>query len=140
MFRNDIEKVVKEKEGLEIGILPLIDGVVPELLRILDQEVRQPMKVCAVREPGQLDEPNVFLADCESAIGSLGPEGEILRLCCLEEKVYQECIDKCYLETGDKNYEKCLQGCLVEKSKAVGDEEIASCRNRLNFFCCNPPK
>ena len=57
----------------------------------------------------------------------------------MDEIVFQECLDECYIE---KNYKQCLDKCLKKKSleaKAAGairPEEIAQCRHLLNFYCC----
>jgi len=75
-------------------------------------------------------------------VGRLGPEGKVIGTCCMDEIVFQECLNKCYLEQGEGKYKQCINQCLEEKSleaKAAGairPEEIASCRHLLNFYCC----
>ena len=139
-IQSQIKKLAEEKEKLEMGIIPLIDEIVSEILKITQDEVRTGMQNCALKETVELEDPKIAMPDCERAVQSVGPKGEILRLCCLEEPEYQQCLNSCYLETQNENYENCLQNCLTQKSREKNKEEIAYCRNRLNFFCCTPPK
>ena len=147
------EKEKKEK----IGVIALINpdnpnSVVSKLLDDLDKiekvgigeqgqstgtrAIRHPLQVCESPEYGQA------LFTCRRAVGNLGPEGKGIGTCCLDEIVFQECLNECYLENGGKEYKKCLQECLDRKSleaKAKGvirPEEIARCRHLLNFYCC----
>lgn len=142
---DEIEKTVLEPgPGEKIGIIPMIDQLIVALLEDLRKEVRHTMQGCsAVTLTGPLaGEPAELLQDCQSVMGSDGPEG-VIENCCLQEPEFQECLQECYLEEGQQNYRACLQGCLIDKSdelKRAGrtreSEIIRTCRNKINFYCC----
>jgi hypothetical protein len=125
------QKNKQEENKEEMGIIPIIDKIVPKLLTDFRQNIRFPMKECVV-EGG-----NKVLFDCQRTIGALDPQGDVIRTCCNTEPVFNECLNQCYLEEGQKNYRKCLTECLNEKTKEKELEDIAWCRHQLNFYCCN---
>lgn len=149
-----IKEILERKEGIkdvvqapkpqerekkeEIGIITIIEKVAPKILEDLAKEVRYPMQVC---EPKKYKE---VLNRCPMVIDRRGPDGKIIKICCMEEPIYQECLQECYLEEGQKKYRKCLQECLEKKyneakqKEEPAAEDILACRHRLNFFCCTP--
>lgn len=151
-IKNVIEnqKPDEEEKKERIGIITLInpddpDSVVSRILAELDEiqrlasgirGIRYPLQTCGV---GQSEET---LLTCQKARGDIDPEGRIIRTCCLEELVFKEGLEKCYLEEGVEKYKVCFQNYLnkeAKEAKAKGvprPEEIAQCRNSLNFFCC----
>jgi len=144
-IQKDIEKLVKEEKKEEMGIIPIIDKVVPKLLEDVDKLIRKPMKQCISEiSPEMLEgQPQVILSDCESALRAIGPKGKIIENCCYEQPEFKECLNNCYLEKGQEKYKKCLEECLKKKSddlkgagKTRGGEIIATCRHKINFYCC----
>jgi len=138
-----IRDVVKfEPEDIEanrekIGIVPIIDKVIPKLLSDLDSGVKEPMRTCITDAPtdtGEVSTEQVVLANCESSIGTKTENG-ILEKCCYKEKDYTNCLGRCYLKSGDE-YKQCLLKCLKQASEKTGVRELATCQNKLNFFCC----
>lgn len=135
-----------------IGIITIIDQVVPYLLADLDRIIRFEMKTCVTDVPPEKlvedpNQPQLVLPDCESAIGALG-EASNVEKCCLEETDYQNCLYQCYLETNmtqtdvqkdaspyavalNGEYKTCLNNCL----NATGGE-IQKCKHQINFYCC----
>lgn len=126
---------IQNKE--KIGILTIIDEIVPKILEDLRKEVRYPMQICEPRQYKRV------LLTCQRAEGYIDPKGRVIRICCMEEQVFQECLEECYLEKGQENYRNCLQECLQKKSdeakqrKEPMAEEIADCRHLLNTYCCS---
>jgi len=138
---------IEKKE--RIGIISLIDpddpnSVVSKILKEMDyiqklesgiRGIRYPLQIC-----GTESHEGVLLV-CKDARGRLGPQGRRIKTCCLEEQVFQDCLEKCYLEV-EEQYQICLQECLnqkTEEAEARGvprAEEIARCRHLLNYFCC----
>ena len=130
-----IKVPISEENEDNIGIIPIVDKIVPKLLEDLDKLVRKPTKECItdipVESAVESTEVQVTLSDCESAIRTVGPEGVVIQKCCLTEQQFQNCLQQCYLKSG-KDYEKCLDDCL----KATNNEEISICNHRINFYCC----
>ena len=131
-----IEGKGDNKTPEEIGIIPIIDKVVPEILKDLQIEVRYPMSICSSKT---FEERDVVLLNCKETIGSTDPEGVLVNECCVAwnedlggQTEFGDCLEECYLERGQTKYRECLQSCLDKG----GDEKLGSCRNRLNFFCC----
>jgi len=124
---------IKEKET--IGILPIIQTIVPKILQDLKTDVRQNLRICELQT-------NSLLVGCQQAKEKVGPGG-VIKLCCEEAPYYQFCLNECYLE--EKNYKKCLKNCLYQKSLEAkkqnleGADFIAACYDSLNFFCCTSP-
>ncbi len=136
-IKSQIEEIVDET-------INIIDKVVPKLLEDLENELRGPMKVCVTEllTEFEWEQEMILLADCESALHSDGPKG-VIRYCCFQEPEYNECLNKCYLEEGQKKYKECLEDCLKEKSKELKrsgktkeSEIIANCLHQNNFYCC----
>jgi hypothetical protein len=129
--KQDSEEDEEARE--QIGIITIIDEIVPKIIEDLAGPVRASMKTCLAdvpnEETGEHDQPQVVLSDCISTIGSLGDGGEI-RKCCLGEQSYNDCLIQCYLETGEA-YKNCLGGCINQKGG-----ETADCHHQINFFCC----
>ena len=134
-IQKKIEVVVNETKEDNIGIVPIIDKIVPNLLDDLDKIVRKPLKECItdipVENAAETTEPQVMVSDCESAVRAVGPDGVVIQKCCLTEQQFQNCLLKCYLKAG-QDYENCLNDCL----KATNNEEISICNHSLNFYCC----
>ena len=130
-----IKVVVSDETENNIGIIPIVDKIVPKLLEDLDKIIRKPLKECITDIPTESavesTEVQVILSDCESSVRTVGPEGVVIQKCCLEEKAFQNCLQQCYLKSG-KDYEKCLNDCL----KGTNNEEISICNHRINFYCC----
>ena len=125
------EEAIEDKERREqIGIIPIINEVVPNILKDLKIQVRDPMKKCISTEAltGRV-------LDCTSAIHGVGPEGILIKNCCYGEKWFQECFAQCYLEKNE-DYKKCLKKCLEKKAEEMGIKDAADCRHLINFYCC----
>ncbi len=126
------EESVNKKE--KIGILPIINSVVPGILSDLEKS-RFHMASCHTKESEEA------LFSCSEAFYKTDPGGETIRVCCMEEEGYKACLNECYLKSGGE-YKTCLKSCLKRKSeeaKRAGiakAEEISLCRHSLNFYCC----
>jgi hypothetical protein len=136
----------------KIGIVTMVDEIVPFLLEDLDKIIRFEMKMCVTDVPPEKiledpDQPQLVLSDCERTLRSLGEEN-IIQKCCMDETAYQSCLYRCYLETNmnqadlqaktpafqvalNGKYKTCLKDCL----KTSGGE-IAKCNHKINFYCC----
>jgi hypothetical protein len=145
-IQSQIEEVVngeiKENQG---GIIPIINNVVPKLLEDVDKLIRKPMKQCISEISPEIlaEQPQVSLSSCESSLRAIGPKGKIIENCCYEQPEFKECLNKCYLEKGQENYKKCLEECLRKKAEELKNsgktregEIIATCRHKINFYCC----
>jgi len=120
------EKKDQQDETLEVlGINPLIDDVVPNILSDL-QKIKYYMSVCST-----IEHPDVLLT-CERALGYSYEENKRIELCCMEQYPFNDCLQECYLE---KDYKKCLNNCLARKSKELNDESLVKCRHKINFYC-----
>ncbi|GAH97359.1 unnamed protein product [marine sediment metagenome] len=133
----------------DIGVVPIIEKVIPKILEDLEIIIRAGMQSCVSEIPSDISGSEeafknlMLLSNCESAIRGVGPEGIIIQNCCLEQDEFQECLGLCYLQEGDEKYKDCLQKCLEEKAKELeiaGFKEeaeiIKTCRHKLNFYCC----
>ncbi len=140
---------IPEEKIENIGILLIIDEVIPKILEDLEIMIREGMKTCISEIPSDVSdskeafENSILLSTCESALNGVGPEGIIIQNCCLEQEEFQGCLGLCYLQEGEKKYKDCLQECLEEKAEeleSAGFEEEAeilkTCRHKLNFYCC----
>ena len=134
-IQGKIEKVVNDEDEKNMGIIPIIDKIVPKLLEDLDKLVRKPTKECITDVPVESavesTEIQVILSDCESSVRTVGPDGVVIQKCCLEESEFQNCLQQCYAKSG-QDYEKCLNDCL----KGTNNGEISICNHRINFYCC----
>ena len=138
----------------DIGVIPIIENVIPEILKDLEIIIRQRMKTCVSEIPSDISDEKALegligLLRCEASVKGVGPDGVIIQNCCLQEgdfqKEFGECLEFCYLEQGNENYKDCLQVCLKDKAEELeraGYEETAeilkTCRHKLNFYCCTP--
>lgn len=129
-------KPTPEEKVENIGIMPIIDEVVPGILKDLQIEVRYPMSICSGKTFEQRD---VIFWNCNEAIGSIDSTGVLINRCCKvwdEERDRQtefgDCLEECYLEKEQTEHRECLHACLDRP----GEEELSWCRHRLNFFCC----
>jgi len=117
----------------EIGLIPIINTIVPKILKDLENEVRHPMLAC---DPQKYQNT---LVSCPKAIGKATPQG-LIQGCAKEEEFLQSCLEKCYLEEGQELYTNCLQTCLENQkqlySGTTGAEKIPGYSHILNFFCC----
>lgn len=135
-IQKEIEIVVKEESEANIGIFPLVNRIIPNLLKDLRERVRTPMGECikdvpATEEVEVSEQPYNNIVVCESAKRSSGEEQSVIQNCCFQETEFQNCLQSCYLKAA-KDYEKCLNDCL----KNTKNEEIAACIHKFNFFCC----
>ncbi len=135
---EDVVKAPKQKgELIKIGITTIIDKIVPKILEDLDEKIRNEMKYCVTDfDPYNPEIPEIVntLMTCGDSQRSVGPEapgGKIIQKCCLEEKPFQDCLAKCYLEEGYKKYKECLYKCIETLP-----EGLNVCRHKLNFYCC----
>ncbi len=117
----------------EIGLIPIINTIVPKILKDLKNEVRHPMLAC---EPQQ---HKGNLIPCNRAIGKSTPEG-LVQGCAQDEDFFNPCLEKCYLKENQKTYTTCLQNCLKNQEQVFsgleGSEKISGHSHKLNFFCC----
>lgn len=153
-IKKQAEKIDEIKEKIKIivgctckkkpGIITVIDQIVPKIIEDLNKEVRKNMKECISETSPERPEAlsPIILSDCESALRAVGLEGKTIQNCCLEEPEFQKCLDECYLER-EEDYKKCLEDCLRKESenlKKAGkireSEIIATCKHRINFYCC----
>lgn len=151
--KNENEEETSEEKIENIGIIQIIEKVVPKILEDLEIIIRERMKDCVTEISSDVSdeetafENSVLLSNCESSTGGVGPSGVIIQNCCLREgdfqKEFDECLGLCYLQEGEEKYKDCLQKCLEKKakdSKAAGFKEEAeileTCRHKLNFYCC----
>jgi len=127
----------------DIGILPIINEIVPEILEDLKTNVRKPMKECSIEEWEGRD---VALFNCLQAEGITTPDGQVISICSyaeflengkIKQTAYGDCVEECYLKKGQEKYRECLHDCLYKKSEQLDNEEIANFINWLNFYCCN---
>jgi len=141
-----MKEVVSEEEKEKIGINPLIDNVISNLLKDLDIEVRQNMKTCVtdIGQGGIIENftPYTGLFSCLSSIGANGPKW-IIQGCCYNEGEFNDCLSLCFLEEGQENYKKCLEKCLKDKSQELANQNkkeearlILTCSHSVNFYCC----
>jgi len=142
-IQGEIEETITDEDEKNIGIIPLTDKdkkdgifpIIPKFLEDLNKIIRRPLKECITDIPAESavesTEVQVILSDCESSVRAVGPEGVVIQKCCLEEKEFKDCLQGCYLKSG-QDYEKCLQDCL----KGTNNEEISICNHRINFYCC----
>lgn len=126
-----VEEIGKIVKGQDVGILPLIDQNISLILQEWNTEVWITMQQCVTKSGDKV------LLDTQRAIGALDPQGTAIRTACESEQVFLDCQEECYLEKGQEKYTECLNSCLAKKASNLGSEQIAFCRNRLNFFCCN---
>ncbi len=127
-----------ETDREKIGIIPIIDKVMPGLLNDLDSKITEPMRTCITNIPTSSETPTgkqVAFLDCNRAIGTKTENG-LLERCCFDETEYKKCSNVCYLKNGN-DYKECLLKCLKEESQKTGIRELATCQNKLNFFCCS---
>jgi len=135
-----IKDVVKfEPKDLEtdrekIGIVPLIDKIIHRLLDDLDSKITEPMRTC-INTRSASGSNQTALLNCGDAIGTKTENG-VLERCCFDEIEYKKCEDRCYLKNGN-NYRECLLKCQKEESQKTEIRELATCQNKLNFFCCS---
>ncbi|MBZ9578155.1 hypothetical protein KJA13_04000 [Patescibacteria group bacterium] len=138
----------------DIGVVPITEDVIPEILKDLEIIIRQRMKTCVSEIPSDISDEKVLeelmgLLRCEASVRGEGPDGVIIQNCCLQQgdfqKEFGECLEACYLEQGNENYKNCLQPCLEDKAEELeraGYKETAeilkTCRHKLNFYCCTP--
>ena len=132
-IQKEIEKTISETKETkeEIGIVSIIEKIIPTILKDLESIIWYPMKEC-VRK-GE----NKVLFDTQRVIGAIDPKGIIIRTPCYKEPVFEECLNNCFLKKGQQEYRKCLEDCLYQKSVEYDLEQIAWCRHLLNFYCCS---
>ena len=127
---TEIKNIIDGKDSNDtpsnIGIITIINGIGPEIIKDLARNVRYTMKY--------YDE----LFNCSQAKGSIiPPNNAMLRICCkTENSVYGDCFGECYLEKGQKKHRECVQECLDGLSTMLDDPEIAQCVHELNFYVC----
>ena len=132
------------KEKVEkMGIIPLIDEIIPEILNDLEEKVRQPMHECSSKNWA---EQTKSLFNCIQAKGAIKPGGKVIFDCCriesldnqgnLIQTVYGDCFEECYLEKGIEKHRECVQTCLDKKAQVLDDQELSRCTHELNFYCC----
>lgn len=114
-----------------IGVIPLIENVVPALIKDL------PMVRYTI---SHYDE--VF--NCIQAKGAvIPPNQEALITCCPNPNLgengqiaYFGCLEDCSIAVGQNNYRACLQGCLIRRGNALPNEDLQHCIAKLNFYVC----
>lgn len=152
-IKHQLEKIEDIEELIQLtvygpeGIVFIIDKAIPKLLEDLNNYVYliNPLKECiseSAPEAAQELAP-VILADCESALRAVGPTQRVIQNCCLNEPEFQKCLKKCALKLGQEEYKKCLYPCLQtesqdlrSKGKTQEAEIIATCSNKINYYCC----
>lgn len=134
---NAINAPAQTAQGSEIGIIPLIQTKVPQLLERLGKNVRNPMDLCVPDVGGEK-----YLFSCEAARGAVNINKKLITDCCYQESWYggpEGCLQECYLETENNKYNVCLNACLQRKSEELNIPAVATCRHRLNFYCIPTP-
>ena len=157
-IQQEIKDIIEGKGNndtpADIGVVPIIEDVIPEILKDLEIIIRQRMKTCVSEVPSDISDEKALeglmgLLHCEASIRGEGPDNVIIQNCCLQQGDFQrefgECLEACYLEQGNENYKDCLQLCLKDKAEELekaGYKETAeilkTCRHKLNFYCCTP--
>lgn len=115
----------------QIGVLAIIDEVVPKILEDLRYSVRDYAKTCVTTSV----ERNKLLS-CAASRNGIKPDGRLITNCCLTQDYFQECLSQCYLEKGIKDYKKCLNACLQKQAQKKNIESIKDCLHFVNFYCC----
>ncbi len=125
-IRDVIEGKGSNDTPTNIGIIPIIDEIGPEIIKDLAKSVRYTMR--------HYDE----IFNCLQAKGAIiPPNNAILRICCkTEDTIYGDCFGECYLEKGQEKHRECVQECLDGLSIMLNDPEIAQCIHELNFYVC----
>lgn len=132
----------KEREE-NIGIITIIDEMVPEILKDLELTIRYPMKHCASKE---WEEQETILLKCPQAEGGTTPGGKVINFCCntyywkgneKKQTPFGDCFGECYLEKGQEEHRKCVQECLNRKGKELKDKNLPLCLHYINFYCCH---
>jgi len=127
----------------QVGILPLIEQLVPNILAELEINVRRPMQQCS---PVSWEKEDIALFGCLQARSATIPGGRVIHNCCRAENwvngeqqqtLFGNCLDACYLEIGQNNYRNCVKTCLNFVSQQIGEKEIADCIHEINFYCCS---
>lgn len=120
----------KIKLNWTMGSNRIVDEIIPRTLDDLQKKVRHPLQSCETQSNGKI----FYL--CSLALGEVSPDGTLIRACGLDQPVFQQCLEKCYLGREQNRFRECLQGCLNEKSKEFKEEEISQLRHLLNSYCC----
>jgi len=138
-----IEGKGENKTPEEIGVLPIINEIVPEILDDLEIFIRRPMQKCTSEA---WEERDTVLYNCFQVRNATIPEGKVIDECCPTEywqegekkqTPFGDCFEECYLEKGQEKHRECLQECLERKSVELNDEALPYCVHRLNFYCCH---
>jgi len=127
-IQGKINETVNNENEENMGIIPIIDKVIPKLLEDLDKIIRKEMSTC-VSETYEAE--TGYLASCDITMGGIEP----YKLCCnnTEIKEFNDCLEKCYLKEGQEKYKECLNDCLNTKT-----EPAKWCNHYMNFYCCHP--
>jgi len=132
-----------------IGIIPIIEGIAPEIIKDLEREVRKPIHDCSSED--WLEQDTVLFNCLQAKMATIPPENAVLRECCqtqaqnkdtgkMEQTIYGDCFGECYLEKGQEKHRECVQKCLDGLAVMLNDPEIAQCIHELNFYCCHVTK
>jgi len=147
---QEIKDLVEGKDSNDtpetIGIVPLIDEIIPAILEDLGKEVRIPMHKCSSSDWQKRD---TVLFNSDQVLGAIvPPQNQVLRFSCQTESwdadkqkmvqtIYGDCFEECYLEIGQDKNRECVNSCLNDKAQQTNDPDLAGCFNSLNFYCCN---
>jgi len=124
-----------------VGILTIIDELVPILLEDLEVSIRRPLRSCAAEDWFDTD-VSLFSALAARDYGATTPNGRVIREICRiydesgNQTAYGNCFEGCYLEQGQTNHRRCVQTCLDN----TGDERLSQCLHGINFYCCDTKK
>ncbi len=143
-IRDIIEGKGNNDTPTDIGILPIIKEIAPEILKDLEEKVRIPMKKCS--SSNWLEQDKALFNCRQIKEATVPPENQTVKDCYPiknwgdqgeeTQTEYGDCYEECYLKKGIVEHRKCVQQCLDEKAQQLGDEDIAHCANQLNFYCC----
>lgn len=126
-----------------IGVIPIMDELVPQILEDLEQTVRIPLKECVSED---WENQDTVLFRTAQAEGATDPNGRVIHEPCRTEywengrpvqTAYGQCFEECNVERNQRNHRTCMRLCLTRMSEELNDPELDFCFHELNFYCCN---
>lgn len=129
-----------------MGIKPLFNDLVPDLLESMEKTIRDPMEQCVYEKPVDAD---VAFWPCAQALGGTDASGKMINKCMAGTKgewkdtLYGGCLNNCFLTESSQTkkgnytprfeaskYHQCLDECMALVC-------IYNYNHELNFFCCH---
>jgi len=140
-------------EKHNIGIVTIIDNILPDYLYDFDATVRTYMQNCFTPYYVGEQHPERIsaLISCQSALGGgfTFPFKLKARPTCLDPDPntrdwYDQCFTDCYLKWNNglvvlkyyDGFKMCFENCLKKTADQRNEEDIKGVIHKLNFFCC----